>query len=133
MSDTKARVLDVGQCGPDHSQITRLLQTVADARADAADSMTAALEAARSGGYDLILVNRVFDATGESGLDLIARLRDDAATKNTPVMLVSNHADAQEAAGRLGALPGFGKAALGAPGTAERLRGVLAAKASKTD
>ena len=131
MSETKARVLSVGQCSPDHSQITLLLETVAGAEPDAADSSGTAFEAARAGGYDLILVNRVFDATGESGLDLIAKLKEDSATKGTPVMLVSNLADAQEEAERLGALPGFGKAALAAPETEELLRAVFSAEASK--
>ena len=83
MSETKSRVLSVGQCSPDHSQITRLLESVAGAGPDAADSASTALEAARAGGYDLILINRVFDATGESGLDLIAKLKEDAATTGT--------------------------------------------------
>ena len=129
MSEQKPRVLSFGQCGPDHSQITRLLETVAGTGPDSADSVGESIEAARSGGYDLILVNRVFDATGERGLDLIAKLKEDAATRGTPVMLVSNLTDAQEEAEQLGALPGFGKAALAARETEDLLRAVFSARA----
>ena len=66
----------------------------------------------RSTRYDLVLVNRVLDEDGSSGLELIRALKHDPALADVPVMLVSNHADAQEAAFDLGASPGFGKASL---------------------
>ena len=45
--------------------------------------------------------------------------------RRVPVMLVSNYEDAQREAVAKGALPGFGKAALGQPHTLARLRAVL--------
>ncbi|MEW4568629.1 response regulator [Tautonia sp. JC769] len=124
---SRPRVLNVGQCGYDHSSISRFLQQSCNAEVDAADSGAEALDALRSEPkrYDLVLVNRVFDRGGESGLDLIQTLRADATLAEIPVMLVSNYADAQQQAVDLGALPGFGKSDLGDSTTAERLRDAL--------
>ena len=73
---------------------------------------------------DLILVNRIFDLTGEEGLNFI---RDHLAgpAKLIPVILISNYADAQESAVALGARRGFGKAALNSPETEKILREFL--------
>ena len=125
MSDKKPRVLSVGQCSPDHYGICRLLGEAFGAEVAAADQAEEALAAAKAGDFDLVLVNRVFDATGESGLELIRRLRADADTSCTPVMLVSNYEDAQAEAAALGARPGFGKAELGDSATQERLAQAL--------
>ncbi|WP_169977921.1 response regulator [Tautonia rosea] len=124
---SRPRVLNVGQCGYDHSSISRFLQQSCNAQVDAADSGTEALDALRADPkrYDLVLVNRVFDRGGESGLDLIKTLRSDPTLAELPVMLVSNYPDAQQQALDLGALPGFGKSDLGNPTTSQRLRDAL--------
>jgi CheY-like chemotaxis protein len=98
------------------------------AEVEAVSTGDAAFRAVRDGQFDLVLVNRVFDANGESGLDLIERLQAHEETRATPVMLVSNYAEAQEAAVALGARPGFGKGALNAPETRARLASVLSAR-----
>ncbi|WP_152053957.1 response regulator [Tautonia marina] len=124
---SRPRVLNVGQCGYDHSSIARFLQQSCNAQVDAADSSTEALDTLRSDPkrYDLVLVNRVFDRGGESGLDLIKTLRADPTLAEVPLMLVSNYPDAQQQALDLGALPGFGKSDLGDSTTAQRLRDAL--------
>lgn len=128
---TPPRVLSVGQCGLDGPQIERLLVEHFDADVATACDTRQALDAILSGHFDLVLVNRIFDGNGESGLDFIRQLRGDSDAKETPVMLVSNYADAQQAALELGAQPGFGKAALQAPQTTERLAAVLRCNQSK--
>jgi two-component system chemotaxis response regulator CheY len=70
-------------------------------------------------------VNRVSDADGSPGIELIRALKADPGLAGVPVMLVSNYADAQAQAVALGALPGFGKADLTAPETTEKLRSAL--------
>jgi len=115
------RVLDVGQCGFDHGNINRLLQDRFGAEVDQAHDLDEALQAAATGAYTLVLVNRIFDANGAEGLDLVRRLKDDDRTAQTPVMLVSNFDDAQRAAIELGAERGFGKDSLNEVETAERL------------
>lgn len=121
------RVLSVGQCGYDHSSISRFLQQSIEAKVDPADSADEALQALRAdpSRFDLVLVNRVFDRGGGSGLELIEEIRRDSTLAEVPVMLVSNHQDAQQRAVEAGALPGFGKSDLGDPAIAERLRDSL--------
>lgn len=120
------RVLDVGQCDFDHSEISRMLRERFQVEADRAARLEDTLSAMSRGRYALVLVNRLLDGDGSEGLAIIQRLKKDAATRDVPVMLVSNHADAQAAATAEGALPGFGKAALGSPETAARVAAALA-------
>ena len=120
---TPTRILSVGQCGFDHAQIDRLLTRHLGAEVTAADTHAEALAAVASTPFDLVLVNRVGDADGASGLDLIRSLR---AETTVPVMLVSNYPDAQAQAVSLGALRGFGKADLGMGKELARIREAFA-------
>lgn len=120
------RILNVGQCGFDHSNISRYLSRGFDAEVARADDFEEAVTKLRNGGhFDLVLVNRVTDSDGSMGLDLIRTLKADAELAKVPVMLVSNYEDAQEAAIGLGAVPGFGKADVGGPKADAILKGVL--------
>ena len=118
-------VLDVGNCGMDHSAIRRLLESHLGATVTQADSAAEALSAARRGDVDLLLVNRRFDRDGDDGLELIRSLKADPDLQHIPVMLLSNYLEYQQEAERAGALAGFGKAALGEPATLDRLRQAL--------
>jgi CheY-like chemotaxis protein len=109
------RVLSVGQCFADHSGITRVFRNSLGADVVAVDSAREALEHLRRETFALVLVNRVFDADGSSGLELIRAIKTEAELRDVPVMLVSNYEDAQAQAVQAGATPGFGKAAMGQP------------------
>ena len=115
------RVLSVGQCYADHGSITRTLGQHFGAEVVAADSAEEAKDRLRREAFDLVLVNRVLDANGHSGLDVIRQIKGDDESQKVPVMLVSNYDDAQEQAVGLGAERGFGKAALGHPAMLGRL------------
>jgi CheY-like chemotaxis protein len=119
------KVLSVGQCAADHTSLRWLLQGEFNAIVVPARTADDALAELRRNAYDLVLVNRVLDYDGTEGLDLIRALTADEALRRVPVMLVSNHADAQHEAQAAGARPGFGKAALNRPETAVRLREIL--------
>lgn len=119
------KVLNVGHCDYDHGNIRSLLTDHFDAEIQLARSRREAIESAQLGDWDLILVNRIFEEDGDSGLELIKVLKADPVTRSVPVMLVSNFADAQRAAIESGALPGFGKATLKTSATLEELRKVL--------
>lgn len=123
-----ARVLSVGQCGLDHGSISRMLRQSAGAEVEAADTFPEAVGALRGGSFDLVLVNRISDYDGSSGLDLIRMITADPALAAVPVMLVSNYPDAQAQAEALGALPGFGKADVRGGKAAERVKVGLAAR-----
>jgi hypothetical protein len=129
-STLTGRVVDIGQCDPDHASIRRLAEslglsvvrayTAADARKLVAEP-----------GVALALVNRIFDADGASGLDCIQELVGLTKSAHFPnpsmkVMLVSNYPEYQSQAVALGALRGFGKSALREPETAELIRQALA-------
>lgn len=119
------RVLSVGQCFADHSGITRVLRGAFAAEVIGADSAPEALQQLRQDTFALVLVNRVLDADGSSGLELIRALKADEQLRHVPVMLVSNYEDAQAQAVQAGAVPGFGKAALGQPHMLARVEAYL--------
>lgn len=119
------RVLSVGQCVPDQSAIAAFLRREFGAEVQTADTADEAMSTLHNGPFDLVLVNRIFDADGGSGLDLVKVIKSDPGTSKLPVMLVSNYAEAQQKAVDAGAVPGFGKAQLGEPAVADSLRPFL--------
>jgi CheY-like chemotaxis protein len=120
------RVLDVGQCGFDHGAIRRLVESQFAAEVVQAHRLVDAVERLKNEPFDLVLVNRQLDADYSDGLEVVRAIKADGALARTPVMLVSNYPDAQEAAIAAGAEPGFGKSELTEPGTREKLRPFLA-------
>lgn len=118
------RVLDVGNCQPDHAAIRRLLACF-DCEVHQAHGAADALAALRAGGFDLVLVNRKLDADYSDGIEVIRQIKADPALADTPTMLVTNYADHQDAAIAVGAVRGFGKLEFGKPETIERLQAVL--------
>lgn len=119
------RVLDVGQCGFDHPRIKQMIESTFGASVDRAHTAAETLDLAQQTSYDLIMVNRILDADGDSGLELIKSLKENSATSSTQVMLISNYSDAQHEAVRAGAVQGFGKNAINAAETKEVLSGLL--------
>jgi CheY-like chemotaxis protein len=119
------RVLSIGQCLADHGAIERTLHQNFGAEVEAADTPAEASDKLRETTFDLVLVNRILDRDGSSGLEVISQLKRDDALHAIPVILVSNYPDAQEQAQNRGALPGFGKANLGQPVMLGRIREVL--------
>ncbi len=117
------RILDVGQCGFDHAAISDFLQHIVSANVEAIGTAADAEKLLRQNRYDLVLINRILDRDGSSGIDLIKQLRQ--MSNCPPVMLVSNLPDAQTKAMAAGAVWGFGKAGIHLPQTAEHLREVL--------
>src|SRR5262245_55481387 len=105
------RALSVGQCDLDHGNISRVLRERYGCEVVRADTAADALAELKAGAFDMVLVNRVFHADGDSGLALVEQVR------GVPVMLVSNFEEAQAQAVAVGAVPGFGKAALADPET----------------
>lgn len=116
------RVLDVGQCGPDHAAISRMLRSGFAADVDRADDAAECLAALAARPYALVLVNRKLDCDYSDGLDVIRAIRGCPAYADTPVMLVSNYPEAHAQAVAIGAVPGFGKDHLVSPETLALLR-----------
>jgi len=119
------RILSVGQCAYDHRNLSRQVGARLNAEITSADTFEDALAALRSGGFNLLLVNRITDADNSRGLDLIQSVKTDPNLASLPTMLISDFPDAQAKAVALGALPGFGKSALGHPHTLKQLEAAL--------
>ena len=119
------RILFVGHCGPDSSYLRMAVHKAApDAMILHAEDQDE-LDSAIRQGVDLILVNRVLDYgySADNGVELMGALRADHP--DLKWMIISNHADAQQAAQSAGALPGFGKREIGSPKAAEAIKNAL--------
>jgi CheY-like chemotaxis protein len=121
------RVLDVGNCVPDHTAITRFLTSKFDCEVLQADAGDDAMATLQQGGVDLVLVNRKLDVDYSDGVEVIRRIKGDPKTAGVPVMLITNYAEHQDAAEALGALRGFGKLEFNNPETLARLQSILGA------
>ena len=120
------RVLDVGNCGPDHAAIRGLLARLFAAEVVQADQWDDTAELLARQSFDLVLVNRKLDQDYSDGLDVIRRIKADSQLAAIPCMLVTNYSDQQEQAVAAGAEYSFGKKALYAKETHERLARFLA-------
>jgi len=115
------RVALVGHCGADrsylHIAVASASRGIEIVSADDEQSLNRVLDE----GVDLILFNRILDYgfREDEGVEMIRRLR--AAYPKVKMMLVSNFADAQQAAIAAGAVPGFGKREIGS----ERMKQAL--------
>lgn len=123
----KKRVLDIGNCGPDHAAMRTYLTRNFDCDVVQVDDAAGAFTELKAAPFDLVLVNRKLDIDYSDGIDVIRQLKADAATAAIPVMLVTNYADHQDLAMAAGALRGFGKLEFGKPETRTRIAAVLEA------
>jgi two-component system chemotaxis response regulator CheY len=122
-------VLDIGNCPADHRSIRTFLEARFPARVWQADTWGDAQGLLAEHPMRLVLVNRVLDADGSEGLDVI-RLLKASPWAQVPVMLVTNFDAYQRQAVELGASPGFGKSSLGRPQTVDRVRDALGPQGS---
>jgi len=123
------RVLDVGQCDPDHGAIRRMLEANFDVTITRAKLPDDAIAQLYAGKYDLVLINRKLDEDYSDGVEILKQIKADPVLASVPVMIVTNYPEHQEAAVALGAEYGFGKAELGVSQTVERLENFLGEKA----
>ena len=121
----KKRVLDVGNCGPDHSSIRHFLDKHFECEVLQADGSDDALAALRKGQVDLVLVNRKLDMDYSDGIEVIRQIKAAADVAHVPTMLVTNYEEHHDAAMEIGALRGFGKLDLAKPETVEKLQPIL--------
>jgi CheY-like chemotaxis protein len=115
------RVLDVGNCVPDHAAIRAMLERTFGADVLQTDGPDDTLAVLRREPIDLVLVNRKLDQDYSDGLEIIKAIKADAKLAGLPCMIVSNYADQQQVAVAAGAEYGFGKKELSADETRRRL------------
>lgn len=120
------KVLSVGQCGPDHASITAFFAgNFPGVEVEAAKLPTDTMQQLHAGAYDLVLINRKLDEDYSDGLEILKAIKADPELEATPVMLITNYAEHQDAAVAAGGLRGFGKLEYGKPETIEAVRAVL--------
>ncbi len=120
------RVLDVGNCGPDHSSIRKMLTNNFGVEVLQAHGLEDTMAALRSSSIDLVLINRKLDQDYSDGIVILEQIKSKPEYSDLPVMLITNYAEYQAEAVALGALPGFGKLELNTPETRSKLASVLA-------
>jgi len=121
----KKRVLSVGQCVPDQVAIERSLNRHFDVEVVTAQDAHETSQRLADDRFNLVLVNRKLDRDYSDGIEIIRQLKANSATTEVPVMLITNFPEHDRAAVKVGAVPGFGKADVENPATAERLRQYL--------
>ena len=116
-------VILVGHCGIDGPRLQREISSRIPGTDVVRVNSTADLRRTLSDGADLFLVNREPVGFDEDGLDIIRDIR--GGHPQAKVMLVSDYPEAQEAAVREGALPGFGKSEMGSESLTDTVRQAL--------
>lgn len=119
------RVLDVGNCDPDHASITKFFTKHFDVEMGRAKLPADTMEQLRATPYDLVVINRKLDEDYTDGIEILKLIKSDPATKDVPVMLITNYEEHQKAAIAEGGIYGFGKLEYGKPETIERVKAVL--------
>lgn len=114
------RVLDVGNCRPDHFALRRLLTSMG-AEVDQTHHLEDTLEALRSKSYRLVLINRKLDQDYSDGIDIVRAIRGHREFDSIGVMLISNYPQAHSEAMEAGAIRGFGKLELDLPRTRDTI------------
>lgn len=122
---TTQRVALVGHCGFDSVGLKNAVLKAAPEAQIVHARDDAELERLAAEGVALVLFNRQLDYgfAGGTGVATIERLRK--RFPSLKMMLVSNYEDAQDAAEKAGALPGFGKNELGNRRVTELLKSAI--------
>jgi CheY-like chemotaxis protein len=119
------RVLDIGNCPPDHAAIQQLIEGNFDAVVLQAHQAVDALAILAKQCVDLVLVNRKLDSDYSDGLAVIKTIKATPDLSNVPVMMLTNFEEHQQRAMRAGAERGFGKLEFDDPATLATLRRFL--------
>ncbi len=122
------KVLDVGNCDPDHSSIKRMLTSRYDVEVLRAHALEDALEQLQNQEVALILINRKLDCDYTDGVDVLKGIKEVPEFQTIPIMIVTNYPEHQDIAVGMGAEYGFGKLQLEEAATHDRLGRFLAMK-----
>jgi CheY-like chemotaxis protein len=118
-------VVDCGNCGPDFHSIRQFVTSHFDAVVVQTHGAEDTLKVLRERDVALVLVNRKLDRDYSDGIEVVREIKTDQQIGETPVMLVTNYEEHQQAAMEAGCVRGFGKLSMGDPKTAELLQPFL--------
>ncbi len=120
------RILDVGNCVPDHAAITQFFTKHIECVVERAHHVDDAMEKLKAQPFHLVVVNRKLDVDYSDGIEVIRKIKSTTETAEVPVMLITNYEEHQDAAIEAGAVRGFGKLEYDHPETLERVQAALA-------
>lgn len=123
---TKRCVLDVGNCGPDHASMRRMLTANFGAQVLQTHGLDDTLATLAKKSVDLVLINRKLDQDYSDGTEILKQIKAKPEYASLPVMIITNYEEHQAAAVALGAIPGFGKLEINSAETREKLSAILA-------
>ena len=83
-------VLDVGNCNPDHSALSRMLLSNYDVRILRTHELKDSLEILQKEPVHLIMINRKLDMDYSDGLEILKVLKRDEKWKSIPAMIITN-------------------------------------------
>ncbi len=118
-------LLDCGNCQPDYQSMKRLISQAFKANIIQSHGLDDTLAILRETQIDLVTINRKLDQDYSDGIKIAEAIKADSQLCSTPVMLITNFEDHQDAAVAIGCERGFGKLAMAAPSTRECLRPFL--------
>ncbi len=116
MNDKK-RVLDVGNCDPDHAALRRLVEGSFNAELVRAHGWDDAEKILGEEPFQLVIVNRKLDRDYTDGMNIITQIKAAPKLASVPVMLLTNYPEYQDEAVAAGAVRGFGKLEFNDPQT----------------
>ncbi len=123
---TKRCVLDVGNCGPDHSSMRRMLTANFGAEVLQTHGLEDTLATLKNRSVDLVLINRKLDQDYSDGTEILKQIKAKSEYAALPVMIITNYAEYQASAVALGAIAGFGKLEINSAETRAKLTPILA-------
>ena len=115
------KVLDVGNCNPDHSALQSMLTSRYDVQVLRTHGMTDTIATMQSEKVDLVLINRKLDQDYSDGTEILKKIKANPDFAAIPVMIITNYPEHQELAVAMGAEYGFGKLQYKEAATHERL------------
>ena len=123
---TAKRVGLVGHCSPDSSHLTMAVTAAVPGAKVIRVTDDKSTEKLLADGVDLLLVNRAMEHgySAESGTEYLKLLK--AKAPGVKMMIITNFAEVQDEAVKLGALRGFGKNAIMSAETKKKLQEALA-------
>ncbi len=128
---SKRRVLDVGNCGPDHAALRRMFSMNFGAELLQTHHLADTLEVLKQQPVDLVVINRKLDQDYSDGVEILKRIKEIPEYADLPVMIITNYAEHQAAAVELGAVEGFGKLEINSKETRAKLSAILEADQTK--
>ncbi len=97
------RVLDVGNCFPDHAAIRRMIESHFNAAVLQTHHTADTLAALQQQATDLVLINRKLDQDYSDGLEVLRQIKAVPDLADIPVMMITNYEQQQQQAIEAGA------------------------------